>query len=156
MRYYTVKIQEEEFQLRLTTAKLEEYLKNTDGDQNNPLIGVLDAMTLLPQRIKLLTAALQWPGNQNTVKSGAELLDRLLDDGVKPREISNIILELAAMAGLTDEDELEDMMKANQLGTEKFTKAIMDMMAGKESEQAAPAGDETQGDNDSPTLAPGC
>lgn len=156
MRYYTVRIQEEEYQLRLTTAKLEEYLKNTDGDQNNPLLGVLDAMTLLPKRIKLFTAALQWPGNQNTVKSGAELLDRLLDDGVKPREISNIILELAAMAGLMDEDELEDMMKANQLGTEKFTKAIMDMMAGKESEQAAPAGDETQGDNDSPTLAPGC
>lgn len=156
MRYYTVKIQEEEFQLRLTTAKLEEYLKNTDGDQNNPLIGVLDAMSLLPKRIRLFTAALQWPGNQNTVKNGAELLDRLLDDGVKPREISNIILELAAMAGLMDEDELEDMMKANQLGTEKFTKAIMDMMAGREPEQAAFAGSDAQKTGDSPTPAQGC
>lgn len=156
MRYYTVKIQDEEFQLRLTTAKLEEYLKNTGGDENNPLIGVLDAMTLLPKRIKLLTAALQWPGNQNTVKHGAELLDKLLDDGVKPRAISNIILELAAMAGLMDEDELEDMMKANQLGTEKFTKAIMDMMAGREPEKAAPAEGDTQenGDSPTPTQAP--
>ena len=99
---------------------------------------------------------MQWPGNQNTVKSGAELLDRLLDDGVKPGEISNIILELAAMAGLMDEDELEGMMQANQLGTEKFTKAIMDMMAGREPEKAAPAGDEPQENGDSPTPAPGC
>lgn len=156
MRYYTVKIQEEEFQLRLTTAKLEEYLKNTDGDQNNPLIGVLDAMTLLPKRIKLFTAALQWPENKNRVKNGAELLDKLLDDGVKPREISNIILELAAMAGLMDEDELEGMMQANQLGTEKFTKAIMDMMAGREPEKAAPAEGDAQENGDSPTPAPGC
>lgn len=156
MRYYTVKIQDEEFQLRLTTAKLEEYLKNTDGDQNNPLIGVLDAMTLLPKRIKLLTAALQWPGNQNTVKSGAELLDRLLDDGVKPREISNMILELAAMAGLLEEDDLEGMMEANQQGTEKFTQAIMDMMAGREQEQTAPAGNDAQENGDSPAPAPGC
>lgn len=156
MRYYTIKIQDEEFHLRLTTAKLEEYLKNTGGDENNPLIGVLDAMALLPKRIKLFTAALQWPGNQNTVKSGAELLDRLLDDGVKPREISNIILELAAMAGLMDEDELEDMMQANQRGTKKFTKAIMDMMAGKEPEKAAPAEGAAQENGDSPTPAPGC
>lgn len=156
MRYYTVKIQDEEFQLRLTTAKLEEYLKNTEGDQNNPLIGVLDAMTLLPKRIKLFTAALQWPENRNKVKNGAELLDKLLDDGVKPREISNIILELAAMAGLLEEEELEGMMEANRQGTEKFTQAIMDMMAGREPEQAAPGGGETQENGDSPTPAPGC
>ena len=156
MRYYTIKIQEDEYQLRLTTAKLEEYLKNTGGDQNNPLIGVLDAMTLLPTRIKLFTAALQWPENRNKIKSGAELLDKLLDDGVKPREISNIILELAAMAGLLEEEELEGMMEANRQGSEKFTQAIMDMMAGRETEPAAPAGGDAQENGDSPTPAPGC
>ena len=65
-------------QLRLTTGKLEQYLSQVNGSNENPLLAVLDAMTILPKRIKLFTAALQWPDNKNTIKNGAELLDRLL------------------------------------------------------------------------------
>ena len=56
-------------QLRLTTGKLEQYLGQVNGSNENPLLAVLDAMTILPKRIKLFTAALQWPENKNTTKT---------------------------------------------------------------------------------------
>ena len=96
MRCYEITLNDDtHIQLRLTSAKLEWYLKETQSDQQNPLLGVLDAVAILGNRIKLLTAALQWPKNTNTVKDGAELLDLLLDDGMAPSEISNMILKLA-------------------------------------------------------------
>ena len=154
MRLYEIALGDDVIQLRLTTAKLEAYLKNTDSDQNNPLIGVLDAMTLLPKRVKLLTAALQWPGNQNTIKDGADLLDKLLDDGKKPSQISDMILELAAMAGLMEDADLASMIEANRQGNDKFRKALLDMMAGKEPADAAdPAVPDSQAE-ENPTTAP--
>lgn len=154
MRLYEIALGEDVIQLRLTTAKLEAYLKNTDSDQNNPLIGVLDAMTLLPKRVKLLTAALQWPGNQNKIKDGADLLDKLLDDGKKPSQISDMILELAAMAGLMEEDDLASMIEANRQGNNKFRQALLGMMAGKEPAGTAdPAAPDPQAE-ENPTMAP--
>lgn len=133
MRCYEITIGDGvQVQLRLTAAKLEWYLKETGGDQQNPLLGVLDAVAILGKRIKLLTAALQWQGNKNTVKDGASLLDGLLDDGVTPHEISSMILQLACQAGLMEEDELEDMLAANEEGTAKFRDAIRDFLAGRE------------------------
>ena len=152
MRCYEITLKDDtHVQLRLTAAKLEWYLKETKSDQQNPLLGVLDAVAILGKRIKLLTAALQWPKNANTVKDGAELLDLLLDDGVTPREISNMILELACQAGLIEEEELEDMMEANAEGSSKFRDAIRDFLAGKEPAGAADAsgadGTDAQGEN---------
>lgn len=155
MRCYEITLNDDtHIQLRLTAARLEWYLKETQSDQQNPLLGVLDAVAILGKRIKLLTAALQWPKNANPVKDGAELLDLLLDDGVKPSEISDMILKLACQAGLMEEDELENMMAANAEGTVKFRDAIRDFLAGKapaaaETPPQAPDGQETN-----PTTAP--
>lgn len=156
MRCYEITLKDDtHVQLRLTAAKLEWYLKETKSDQQNPLLGVLDAVAILGKRIKLLTAALQWPKNSNTVKDGAELLDLLLDDGVTPREISNMILELACQAGLMEEAELEDMMEANAEGASKFRDAIRDFLAGKEPAGAAenPGADGTDAHGENPTEA---
>lgn len=141
-------------QLRLTSAKLEWYLKETQSDQQNPLLGVLDAVAILGKRIKLLTAALQWPKNTNTVKDGAELLDLLLDDGVKPSEISDMILKLACQAGLMEEDELDNMMAANAEGTVKFRDAIRDFLAGKTPAVAETPPQASNGQEANPTVAP--
>lgn len=158
MRCYEITLNDDtHVQLRLTAAKLEWYLKETKGDQQNPLLGVLDAVAILGKRIKLLTAALQWPGNENTVKDGAALLDKLLDDGVRPREISNMILELACQAGLMEEEELEDMMAANAEGSVKFRDAIRDFLAGKEptgGSAEAPAADTAAQAGENPTKGP--
>ena len=119
-------------QLRLTTGKLEQYLSQVNGSDGNPLLAVLDAMTILPKRIKLFSAALQWPDNKNTIKNGAELLDRLLDEGVTAREIRNMVLQMAAQAGLVDEDQLDEMIQSAQEGDEKFFALISGTLAGKD------------------------
>lgn len=140
-------------QLRLTTGKLEQYLSQVNGSNENPLLAVLDAMTLLPKRIKLFTAALQWPENKNTIKNGADLLDRLLDEGVTAREIRNMVLQMAAQAGLVDEDQLEEMIQSAQEGDEKFFALISGSLAGKDvaGPEAAGQASETA---ENPTPAP--
>ena len=127
-------------QLRLTTGKLEQYLSQVNGSNENPLLAVLDAMTILPKRIKLFTAALQWTGNKNTIKDGAVLLDRLLDEGVTAREIRNMVLQIAAQAGLVDEDQLDEMTQSAQEGDEKFFALISGTLAGKDVAGAEAAG----------------
>lgn len=123
-------------QLRLTTGKLEEYLNKVGAGDQNALLGVLDAMTLLPKRIKLFSAALQWPGNKNTIKDGATLLDRLLDEGLTARDISNMVLQLAAQAGLIEEEQLDELIQSAQKGDKRFFEIISSSMAGKEPEAA--------------------
>ena len=155
MRCYEIKRNDDtHIQLRLTSAKLEWYLKETQSDQQNPLLGVLDAVAILGKRIKLLTAALQWPKNTNTVKDGAELLDLLLDDGMAPSEISDMILKLACQAGLMEENELESMMAANAEGAVKFRNALRDFLAGKTPAAAETAPQDSNGQEANPTAAP--
>lgn len=155
MRCYEITLNDDtHIQLRLTSAKLEWYLKETQSDQQNPLLGVLDAVAILGKRIKLLTAALQWPKNTNTVKDGAELLDLLLDDGMAPSEISDMILKLACQAGLMEENELESMMAANAEGTVKFRDALRDFLAGKTPAAAETAPQDSDGQEANPTAAP--
>lgn len=155
MRCYEITLNDDtHIQLRLTSAKLEWYLKETQSDQQNPLLGVLDAVAILGKRIKLLTAALQWPKNTNTVKDGAELLDLLLDDGMAPSEISDMILKLACQAGLMEENELESMMAANAEGAVKFRNALRDFLAGKTPAAAETAPQNSNGQEANPTAAP--
>lgn len=140
-------------QLRLTTGKLEQYLSQVNASNENPLLAVLDAMTILPKRIKLFTAALQWPDNKNTIKNGTELLDRLLDEGVTAREIRNMVLQMAAQAGLVDEDQLDEMIQSAQEGDEKFFSLISGTLAGKDV-AGAEAANQTAENAENPTLAP--
>lgn len=140
-------------QLRLTTGKLEQYLSQVNGSDGNPLLAVLDAMTILPKRIKLFTAALQWPDNKNTIKNGTELLDRLLDEGVTAREIRNMVLQMAAQAGLVDEDQLDEMIQSAQEGDEKFFSLISGTLAGKDM-AGAEAAEQSAENAENPTPEP--
>ena len=140
-------------QLRLTTGKLEQYLSQVNGSNATPLLAVLDAMTILPKRIKLFTAALQWTGNKNTIKDGAVLLDRLLDEGITAREIRNMVLQMAAQAGLVDEDQLDEMIQSAQEGDEKFFSLISGTLAGKDVAGAEAAGQATE-TAENPTPVP--
>lgn len=140
-------------QLRLTTAKLQQYLKNNDGDKQNPLICVVDALSNLDKRISLFTQALQWPGNTNEIKNGADLLDLLHDDGMKPTEVNRLIFQLACQAGLIDEEDLEDMIAAADLGDVRFTRVMCSLLAAEEPEQKKePQVDGAQGESANPTT----
>ena len=139
-------------QLRLTTAKLQQYLKNNDGDKQNPLICVVDALSNLDKRISLFTQALQWPGNTNEIKNGADLLDILHDDGMQPQEVNRLIFQLACQAGLIDAEDLEDMIAAADLGDVRFTRVMCSLLAAEEPEQQkAPQGNEGKAEAENPT-----
>lgn len=135
-------------QLRLTTGKLEQYLTQIGGKDKNSLVGVLDALTFVGHRMKLFTAALTWTGNKNSIKDGGELLDRFLDNGLTPSDIRAMILQLAAQAGLLEEDQLEEMLAAAREGDQKFFRAISDAVAGRAAEESLE--EESQPD---PTVA---
>lgn len=143
MKYLELVLDGHPVQLRLETAKLQQYLKDTDGDKQNPLIGVLDALTNLDKKIALLTRALQWEGNQNTVKSGAKLLDMMHDDGMKPQEVTRTILKLADLGGLVDEDELNDLATASDKGDVRFNRLMCSLLAAEDPElPQQPAGEQ--------------
>lgn len=152
MRCIELTVDNRVVQLRLTTAKLQQYLKNNDGDKQNPLICVVDALSNLDKRISLFTQALQWPGNTNEIKNGADLLDLLHDDGMKPTEINRLIFQLASQAGLIDEEDLEDMIAAADLGDVRFTRVMCSLLAAEEPEQQKePQVDGAQGESENPT-----
>ena len=123
-------------QLRLTTGKLEQYLTQIGGKDKNSLVGVLDALTFVGHRMKLFTAALTWTGNKNSIKDGGELLDRFLDNGLTPGDIRAMVLQLAAQAGLLEEDQLEEMLAAAQEGDHKFFRYLANTVACREDEES--------------------
>ena len=152
MRCIELTVDNRVVQLRLTTSKLQQYLKNNDGDKQNPLICVVDALSNLDKRISLLTQALQWPGNNNEIKNGADLLDLLHDDGMKPTEVNRLIFQLACQAGLIDEEDLEDMVSAADLGDVRFTRVMCSLLAAEEPEQQkTPQENEDKAEAENPT-----
>lgn len=153
MKYLELVLDGHPVQLRLETAKLQQYLKDTDGDKQNPLIGVLDALTNLDKKIALLTRALQWEGNQNTVKNGAKLLDMMNDDGMKPQEVNRTILKLAAMGGLVDEDDLDDLATASDLGDVRFNRIMCSLLAAEDPDLPQQPAGEKPAEAENPTEA---
>lgn len=153
MKYLELVLDEHPVQLRLETAKLQQYLKDTDTDKQNPLIGVLDALTNLDKKIALLTRALQWEGNQNTVKSGAKLLDMMHDDGMKPQEVNRTILKLIALGGLIDEEDLNDLAAANDLGDVRFNRIMCSLLAAEDPDLPQPPAGENPAEAENPTTA---
>ena len=152
MRCIELTVENRVVQLRLTTAKLQQYLKNNDGDKQNPLICVVDALSNLDKRISLFTQALQWPGNTNEIKNGADLLDLLHDDGMKPTEVNRLIFQLACQAGLIDEENLENMISAAHLGDVRFTRVMCSLLAAEAPEQQKePQENEDKAEAENPT-----
>lgn len=136
MKTYDFEVGGQLVQLRLTTGKLNQYLVDTHADSQAPILGVLDAMTNLGKRIRLMTAALGWPGNENPYKKGDQLLDDMADDEDAP-DMENVILGLAADAGLVEVDQVEDLIEAARKGNRELVKTIRTVLAGEPLPNAA-------------------
>lgn len=136
MKTYDFEVGGQLVQLRLTTGKLNQYLVDTHADSQAPILGVLDAMTNLGKRIRLMTAALGWPGNENPYKKGDQLLDDMADDEDAP-DLEDVILGLAADAGLVEVDQVEDLIEAARKGNRELVKTIRTVLAGEPLPNAA-------------------
>ena len=149
MKTYDFEVGGQLVQLRLTTGKLNQYLTDTKADNQAPILGVLDAMTNLGKRIRLMTAALTWPGNENPYKKGDQLLDDMADDEDAP-DLEDVILGLAADAGLVEVDQVEDLIEAAHKGNRELMKTIRTVLAGDPLPNAA---DSTEAENPTKTAA---
>lgn len=103
-RSYIVKAGGEEFKLRLTLAGQKNLLaKNPDSAIMTIVMSAIDDPKDMDN---LLTEALTWDGNENTIHSGEKLYDRLVDDGKSGTAFfAELVLGIAHNAGLIDDDD---------------------------------------------------
>ena len=103
-RSYIVKAGGEEFKLRLTLAGQKNLLaKNPDSAIMAIVMSAIDDPLDMDN---LLTEALTWDGNENTIHSGEKLYDRLVDDGKSGTVFfADLVLGIAHNAGLIDDDD---------------------------------------------------
>ena len=103
-RSYELKLGDEVYKLRLTLAGQKSLLqKNPDTPIMAIIMGAVDDPVDMDN---LLTEALNWEGNENTVHSGAELYDRMVDAGYSgSKAFMKVVLDIAHNAGLLTDDE---------------------------------------------------
>ena len=108
---YIVKAGGEEFKLRLTLAGQ----KNLKAKNPSvPIMALVMGAVDDPEDMEaLLTEALSWNGNENPTCDGAELYDRLVDDGkCGTSAFMELVLNIAHNAGLINDDERKKVHRA--------------------------------------------
>ncbi len=102
----TLEGEEKEFNLRLpVSAQLE--LKRKHGAEGLSLI--LKAVDDLELQTDIITRSLSYKGNENSIKSGQEFYEALVDNGYKgTQKFASLIFEIAAASGvITDEQKIK-------------------------------------------------
>ncbi len=134
---YALTLGGEVFKLRLTLAGQKQL------QQKNPdmpvLATVMSAADDPADMENLLTAALNWEGNQNPVHDGAELYDRMVDAGYcGAKRFMEVALNIAHNAGLIDEDERRKVCA----GVTRQLDRAFDDLAGDPADDGAEEGEE--------------
>lgn len=108
---YIVKAGGDEFKLRLTLVGQKNLqAKNPDV----PILAIVMGAVDDPGDMEvLLNEALSWEGNENPTCSGAELYDRMVDDGkCGSGAFMDLVLSIAHNAGLLNDDERKKVQRA--------------------------------------------
>lgn len=130
MRFDTYAIGNKTVQLRLTAAALAKHCEEFGDKGQNPIVCVVDALDNLPAKISLLTKALNFPGNQNNVRNGADLLDLLAEENKTQDDANCLILDIARTCGQLDEDDLADLRNAVCDHNKKLISGIVGLLNG--------------------------
>ena len=142
-RSYIVKAGNEEFKLRLTLAG-QKKLQAEQPDLSIMAI-VMSAVDDPEDMEKLLTAALNWDGNENTIHDGAELYDRMVDEGVcGTSAFMDVVLGIAHNAGLINDDERKKVKRAVETKLQRGFDMLLE-----EDEPVGATLDEEEGDEGS-------
>lgn len=122
---YKLNLNGDEYKLRLTMAGQKALLERNPG-QN--ILGVLmSAVDDLQIMEDLLTEALNWEGNSNTIHTGAELYDSLVDAGFcGSADFTKVVLNIAKNAGLLTQDDRDRLERV----VGKAFRREMDMLFG--------------------------
>ncbi len=144
---YKLKVGKEEFKLRLTLAGQKNLM------QKNPEIPVLATIMSAaddPMDMEnLLTEALNWEGNENSIHDGAELYDLMVDNGYRgAKKFADVALGIAHNAGLLDEDERSKVARAVN---SQLNRAFDGLLGDEEQPAVLPDNEEGGDGSDNPT-----
>lgn len=136
--------------LRLSALTLAQYAKDI-GSSGNTLFAVMDALDDMDNQGALFTAALTFNGNENNVQSGFELIDMLADAEYGPLEIKELIVSLAADAGIINKVDAAKLVAAIKAGSERLYDAAVAVLSGDMSKLPAQLEQPTDTTEENPT-----
>lgn len=120
---YELNLAGEKYKLRLTMAGQKALMERFP--EQNVLAIIMGASDDLDYMEALLTEALNWEGNPNTIHSGAELYDALVDAGYAgTKDFMVVALNIAKNAGIINQDARDRLERV----TGKAIDAEMDMI----------------------------
>ena len=127
---YVLRLGSNEYKLRLT-LKGQKNLRQKNPD--TPIIAAIMGAVDDPEDMDaLLTEALNWDGNRNSIHSGEELYDEMVDNGYSGSEsFMQVVLGIAKNAGLLTEDERAKVERV----TRKLISSSMDAFGEELEEQ---------------------
>lgn len=126
---YELRLGNETFKLRLTLEGQKNLMrKNPD----TPIMAIIMSAVDDPEDMdNLLTEALSWPDSGNSIQSGAELYDLMVDAGYRgSKAFMNVVLNIAHNAGLLTEDEQNKVGR----GIARQLDAVFESLAGDSNE----------------------
>lgn len=104
-RFYTLRLDGCTLALRLTVAG-QRTLRERFGEE--PLQIMLSAVTDGEKLAAVLDAALNWKGNDNSIRDGEALYDLLVDQGWSgQQQLGGLAFDIAAASGLISEQQAE-------------------------------------------------
>lgn len=118
-------------QLRLTALGIKRFEKEHGIPGAAPVVNVMNAAGSMDTMIELLTTALKFNGApRDQLQSGADLIDLLADEGKGEDFLLELVVELAADAGLLkaeDVPEMKEAMLANSIRVKRnIVKVFLD------------------------------
>lgn len=119
--------------LRLSASKLAEYAQSI-GSSGNTIFAVMDALDDLQKQAALFEAALSYKGNPNEIHDGFELIDMLADAEYGPMGVKELIIQLAAEAGVITKVDAAKVVAAIKAGNDRMYKVAVAVLTGDTSE----------------------
>lgn len=109
-RAYILHLDGEQVRLRLTVAG-QRSLRERFGEDSLQII--LESAADAEKMAALLEAALNWSGSENTIRSGEELYDRLVDEGWSGQaQFGGLAFDIAAASGLVSPEQAQQLKQA--------------------------------------------
>lgn len=147
MKVKTIEVDGVAIELRLTASRLAAFAEKTKSG-GNTLFSIMDALDDVSKQGHLLTAALTFKGNTNSIRDGFDLIDALADAAYTPIRVKELIVSLAVDSGIIDTADAEKLTDAIKAGSEKLYNAAAAVLSGNAAElSAGNAGAETQEKN---------
>lgn len=148
MKVKTIEVEGVAVELRLTASRLASFAEKTKSG-GNTLFSIMDALDDVSKQGHLLTAALNFKGNTNSIRDGFDLIDAMADAAYTPIRVKELIVSLAVDSGIIDTVDAEKLTDAIKAGSEKLYNAAAAVLSGNTAELAniSNAGAEPQVEN---------